>query len=50
MDGDKFLSCQHLCSEPSLLFLHFNKLLYSEMLPHCLIGMQGGNALVSRTT
>lgn len=50
MDGDRFLSCQHLCSELSLLFLHFNKLLFSEMLPHRLIGMRRGNVLVSRTT
>ena len=28
MDGDRFLSCQHICSEASLLFLHFNKSLF----------------------
>ena len=48
-DGDRFSSCQHLCSEPSLFFLHFNKLLFSALLPHCLIGMQGGNVLISGT-
>lgn len=31
-------------------FLHFNKLLFGALLPHCLIGMQGGNVLVSGTT
>lgn len=48
----QLLSSQHLRSEPSFFFfsLHFNKLLFREMLPLCLIGMQKDNALISRTT
>lgn len=50
MDGDSFLSSQHLSSEPSFLFLHFNKLLFTKMLLHCLIGMQDGTVLIFATT
>lgn len=61
MDGYRFLSSQHLCSQlfffllffssslPNLL-LHFNKRLLSKMLPCGLIGMQDGDVLISGMT
>lgn len=59
MDGYRFLSSQHLCSQLFLFFffsllrhllLHFNKRLLSMMLPCGLIGMQDGDVLISGMT
>lgn len=50
MDGYRFLSSQHLCSQPFFfqsLLLHFNKLLLSKMPPYGLIDMQEGDVLIS---
>lgn len=59
MDGYRFLSSQHLCSQLFCIFffsllrhllLHFNKRLLSMMLPCGLIGMQDGDVLISGMT